>query len=220
METIDSLKIALRRLPPFLAFHRLHQRRQYRRWLNAGQPVPPPHMTKQLAIKAAARRYGLRSFVETGTYMGDMVYALLDIFDELYSIEVSDELFQRAARRFALQPKVHLVHGDSASALVDVLHQLKGPAAFWLDGHYSGGSTGRAGPSAPILKELELIAGSRFARQHYILIDDARAFVGNDEYPDLTTLRRAAATAGFDGFAVESDVIHLRGAGEKARNDA
>ena len=54
-----------------------------------------------------------------------------------------------------------------------VIAQIKTPALFWLDAHYSGGTTADSGQD-PIVEELKSIFQSRNCR-HVVLIDDARA---------------------------------------------
>lgn len=55
--------------------------------------------------------------METGTYHGDMVDAMRRSFDRIYSIELSNELHQRAAERFAGDSIVELIAGDSSIEL-------------------------------------------------------------------------------------------------------
>jgi hypothetical protein len=75
--------------------------------------------------------------------------------------------------------------GNSADLLPEVLRKI--PASkriiFWLDGHYSGGKTGKGEEYSPIVHELKIIVGS--GRKDIILIDDARCFDGNNGYPTI-----------------------------------
>jgi len=45
----------------------------YRAWLHAGKPIPPPDTVKQVIVKEYAKQHRARIFIETGTYLGDMV---------------------------------------------------------------------------------------------------------------------------------------------------
>ena len=152
------------------------------RWKMRGRPAPPPHVVKQRAIRAYAERLGVEVFVETGTFMGQMVEAMKPHFRELYSIELSEELHARAASLFARDPHVHLVRGDSADVLPDILARISEPCLFWLDGHFSGGITAQGSQDYPVLKELEHI-GRHPVKHHVILIDDARLFLGTPSAP-------------------------------------
>jgi hypothetical protein len=44
-------------------------------WHKKGKPVPPPHLVKQRTVKEYARKFSIRTLVETGTCCGDMVNA-------------------------------------------------------------------------------------------------------------------------------------------------
>lgn len=119
--------------------------------------------------------------VETGTYLGYMVSAQKKNFREIYSIELSDTLYERAVRKFKKYRHIHLLHGDSGEKLRLVTEKLKEPAIFWLDAHYSAGITARANLNSPIMTELYTVLANRL--DHIILIDDAREFTGKNDYP-------------------------------------
>jgi hypothetical protein len=46
------------------------------------------------------------------------------------------------------------------------------------------------------------------AKQHFLLIDDAQLFAGQDDYPTMEFLRETCATM-YDCFEVEHDVIRI-----------
>jgi hypothetical protein len=133
--------------------------------------ITPP-LVKIRALQHYARKFGLRTFVETGTFVGDTTAAVARSFDRCFTIELSDDLHARAVKRFAAQPHIVCVHGDSGAAISDILHRIDQPALFWLDAHYSGGITADAGYD-PILKELSSIFAHSI-KSHVVLIDDAR----------------------------------------------
>ena len=165
--------------------------RRYQRdlvaWQRAGKPVPPPHLAKQQVLRHYARTYGLRILVETGTFYGDMVEAMRADFDRVYSIELSKELHQRATQRFSGVENVELIQGDSGTELGNVLKRIEQPALFWLDGHYSAGPTAKGHKDTPIFEELEHILSAQ-ALPHVIIIDDARCFGADADYPSLDEL--------------------------------
>jgi hypothetical protein len=72
--------------------------------------------------------------------------------------------------------------------LPGVLQQLERPALFWLDGHYSGGITAQADRHTPIVQELIHIFSSA-SPGHVVLVDDARCFGTDPQYPTLPRLR-------------------------------
>ena len=64
--------------------------RQIIRWNLSDKTMPPPQVIKQRIVKQYQSRYSLNVFVETGTYLGDMVDAMKSRFREIYSVELSD----------------------------------------------------------------------------------------------------------------------------------
>src|SRR5712692_3759890 len=69
-------------------------------WRRRGKSGPLPHALKQRLVRHYGRRFGARILIETGTYMGDMVRAMMPSFDHIYSIELDPVLYQRAAKCF------------------------------------------------------------------------------------------------------------------------
>ncbi len=155
-------------------------------WEKQGKPSPPPHAFKQQTIIDHAKQYNCSVLVETGTYMGDMVFAQLYNFKKIYSIELSDYLWRLAVNRFKEYQFVNILQGDSSSVLPNLVPTITEPAVFWLDGHYCGGITAQADVFCPIYGELEAIFKSPL--QHVILIDDARCFDGTYDYPTYEDL--------------------------------
>ena len=60
-----------------------------------------PHLGKQRVVLEYIRMFSTRVFVETGTYKGKMVYAVMPHVEETYSIELDETLCRKAQRRFA-----------------------------------------------------------------------------------------------------------------------
>lgn len=57
-----------------------------------------------------------------------------------------------------------------------------------MDGHYSGFETAKGDLETPIKLELEIILNSEY--EHVILIDDARLFIGENDYPTIEELKK------------------------------
>ena len=142
---------------------------------------------KQLIIKKYAEKYELHILVETGTLYGDTIDAMKDLFDQIYSIELDDVLYNDARKRFAPFTHIEIIHGDSGEELCALLERIDSPVLFWLDGHYSGGDTARGKTDTPILAELSCIF-SAADLGHVILIDDAYCFGAYFAYPNITEL--------------------------------
>jgi hypothetical protein len=153
-----------------------------------GRPAPPPHIVKQAILLRYQQQRRFRTFVETGTFTGEMVAAMRPHFERLISIEMAPALYEAAVRRFAGDARVQLRLGDSGSVLPEVLAALDHPAFFWLDGHYMGSGTARADLDSPVRAELAALL-RHAVRGHLVLIDDARLFTGEGGYPTLDALR-------------------------------
>lgn len=156
-------------------------------WEIKGKPVPIPHVVKQRTLQDHAKRFELKVLVETGTYYGDMVEAMKDSFDRIYSIELSKGLYKKALGRFKRAKQIELIHGDSGIKLRDVINKINQPTLFWLDGHYSDVSSARGDKPTPIYEELGHILDAP-DRGDVIIIDDARCFGTDPAYPTIEKL--------------------------------
>jgi hypothetical protein len=160
---------------------------EYQKWEKAGRPSLPPHALKKITIREYQQQSNYKILIETGTFYGDMIYAQMNYFKTIYSIELSPYFYNRAVKRFKTYKNIHLYYGDSATELGTVLTNISEPAIFWLDGHYSGGKTAKGNTECPIWEELNHIMTQRLP--HIILIDDARCFVGNQDYPTIEQIQ-------------------------------
>jgi hypothetical protein len=191
----------------------LRQRRLGRRlikWENDGRPAPPPDLVKRGMIKAYARRFCCCYLVETGTFFGETVAAMLNSFEKIWSIELAPDLASAAQRRFAPHKHVQIIEGDSSQVLRELVPQLDRPTLFWLDGHWNGDELTAKGQTAcPLLGELEAVLAGRPGR-HVILIDDARLFTGVGDYPGLSAIREFVQARWQQGqFYVVDDAIRV-----------
>ena len=184
----ESIRERWRRFSVSPALIGFTRRRVALQWRIRGRPLPPPHVVKQLAILRYQRSRKFATFVETGTFTGEMVEAMGPHFRRLISIEMSPQIHQAAQQRFAGDPHIQLLLGDSALVLPRVLEQIREPALFWLDGHFMGGSTARSHDDSPVRHELSALLAHP-VRGHLILIDDARLFDGTAGYPTISELR-------------------------------
>jgi hypothetical protein len=116
-----------------------------------------------------------------------MVEAMKSIFDQLYSIELSTELYKKAKKRFKAEQHIELICGDSGLELMNIMNKIDQPALFWLDGHYSAGVTAKGEKDTPIYEELNQILSSK-DKGHVIIIDDARCFGTDPNYPSIKEL--------------------------------
>lgn len=142
-----------------------------------------------LALKQECR---IEQFVETGTYRGDTAAWAADHFSRVTTVELAAGFHARAVERFAGQPKVAALHGDSPTVLRSLVSSMTAPAIFWLDAHWCGGESADQS-ECPVLGELDVIDASPFP--HIVLVDDARLFCAPpprphraELWPDLATL--------------------------------
>ena len=193
---------------PILQRVRASVRRDIPRWIAGGCQSPAPEVVKKSIIRHYVTSYRTPVFIETGTFLGNMVQSIADTCVQCHSIEIDEALHARAQELLSNRPNIRLILGDSARELPKLIAQLNTPATFWLDGHYSGQGTGRGEIDTPVSAELEAILDHP-VKTHVILIDDARCFDGESDYPKLYEL-----LARFDGHpdyvaSVSADIIRI-----------
>lgn len=160
--------------------------KQLSKWEREDNPIPVPHIVKQRAINTYKKKSGIEILFETGTYLGDMIWAQRNNFKKIYSIELSERLSKKAQKRFEKYPYIKILQGDSGKVLHTLTDRMNERAIFWLDGHYSGGITAKGDSDCPIYGELSAIFKSQ--QEHILLIDDARFFIGDGDYPTMEAL--------------------------------
>lgn len=120
-------------------------------------------------------RGNISCFVESGTFRGETASWAASQFKHVYTIELSKSIYKETKKTLELLDNVNFTFGDSRIVLKKIVPNLKEPALFWLDGHWSGGETYGENDECPLLSELETINMAKI--QHVLLIDDARLFL-------------------------------------------
>ena len=202
---LNSIKQAIKRTLPDDVLKLRRDLEARRAWEKQGRPSPPPHIIKEELIRDFAKSFNTPILIETGTYLGDMVHAMRKSFTRIISFELDPTLAAQAQQRFANDNHIEIMQGDSGKLLGDYLKKINDPCLFWLDGHYSGGITAKGSLETPIKNELTAIL-SHPVDGHVILIDDARCFTGENDYPTLDELKTFVAGR---SFSVEHDVIRI-----------
>jgi len=202
---LNSIKQAIKRTLPDDVLKLRRDLEARRAWEKQGRPSPPPHIIKEELIRDFAKSFNTPILIETGTYLGDMVHAMRKSFTRIISFELDPTLAAQAQQRFANDEHIEIMQGDSGKLLGDYLKKINDPCLFWLDGHYSGGITAKGSLETPIKNELTAIL-SHPVDGHVILIDDARCFTGENDYPTLDELKTFVAGR---SFSVEHDVIRI-----------
>ncbi len=142
---------------------------ELKRW-KAGT-LPVPHIIKQKSIVKYAKANQIGVLIETGTCVGDMAWAMRNIFNYIYTIELSENLVWEARRRLGKYGNITIIEGDSTCKLRDLANAIREPCIFWLDSHYSGGVTVGSNDNIPIIHELDIIL-ARNNNHDIILVDD------------------------------------------------
>jgi hypothetical protein len=93
----EPLKFFIERTTVIGKLVRLHRNKQLRKkyitWQANNATGPMPNYGKQLVVIDYIKRFNTEVFIETGTYKGKMVYAVIPYIKEIYSIEL-DRLFK------------------------------------------------------------------------------------------------------------------------------
>src|SRR5690349_2942511 len=95
-----------------------------------------------------------KTFVETGTLLGNTAYWAGAHFERVISIEADMKLYQGARTRLAPLSNVHLYYGKSQHLLAPLMKGLDRPAIVWLDAHWSGPGTAGEELECPLLDEI------------------------------------------------------------------
>ena len=125
----------------------------------------------------------LEVFAETGTFHGDTIDMVRDIFPEIHSVELSTDYYNVTCERFSELTHIELVNGDSATALAKWSLMFGDRSAlYFLDAHWcvAENSAGKAS-QCPLLSELKAI--NRINEHSLIVIDDARLFLAPPPAP-------------------------------------
>jgi hypothetical protein len=109
IKTVNLLKNIVKKTPIYPYYKRVKKERLRSNWYKTGKPVPPPHFIKQEIVEYYARKFSIDILVETGTYLGGMIDAVKDSFNEIYSIELDPSLYMKAKKRFVNIKNIHII---------------------------------------------------------------------------------------------------------------
>ncbi len=192
MSNHSRVKWRNRLIARFPVINRLSEFRHFVRmsgiWRTTGWTSPPPYFVKRAALLAEARAVDAKTMVETGTFFGDTTWHFRNSFERIHTIEIQPELAALARERFRKFSSISVHEGDSASLLAGLCETMKTTCIFYLDGHYSGGSTGMGEKECPVIEELDAIF-STMNHKFRIVIDDARLFGTHPAYPRLDEIQ-------------------------------
>ncbi len=169
------------------------------------------HVDKIEKIISAKILFDINYLYETGTYIGITTNYVQRYFYHVYSIELSKELADEARSYFRKNKNVSIIQGDSGLLIGNLVKDNKEKKLFWLDAHYSAGATASSAVfgDTPISKEIEEIL-KYWIPESIILIDDARCFNGQNNYPTISDLTKfiLSKNLGLRVF-VNKEIIHI-----------
>ena len=113
-------------------------------------------------------------FIETGTNIGGTTFALEPYFEKIHTIEFSEKLHNDTKNRYTGN-KINFILGDSSIVFETLLPTITENCIFFLDGHWSGGDTGKSNKDCPLDEEITHI-NNLFTNSAIIIIDDFRLF--------------------------------------------
>src|SRR5215217_3824152 len=106
---LNSLKQVIKKTLPDDVLKLRRDLEARRTWEKQGRPSPPPHIVKEELIKEYAKAFKTNILVETGTYLGDMVYAMRKSFSKILSFELDQTLAEQARQRFVNDNHVAII---------------------------------------------------------------------------------------------------------------
>lgn len=140
-----------------------------------------PAITSQ--ILKIARNVQCNVFIESGTWRGHSFQKALKsgIFERCYTVEIVPKLYKILAARYPTWPNQQVFLGKSHEIFESSIFPLcssKDRIFFWLDGHFSGESSGTGGADSPcpLLAELDAVRQYCPSSSLVIAIDDADDF--------------------------------------------
>jgi hypothetical protein len=129
-----------------------------------------PNLTKE--FYSLTNNLKTKHYIETGTYLGDGIKNVINNYENIYSIELSEKWYQYNLEQFKNTKNVKMYLGDSKKILPELLINIKEPITIYLDAHYSGGTTAFGEEEVPLLFELEILKNRKY--DDIIIIDDCR----------------------------------------------
>jgi hypothetical protein len=160
-----------------------------------------------------SKTFAASTFVETGTNRAETAVWAADHFEQVYTVEAYEPLYNKNVEAFGNRKNIQFLKGDSRGHIQSISNSLTRPAIFWLDAHWCGEFTFGKSDECPVVGELEAL--NRTSPNHIILIDDARLFLAPppppheaSHWPDIAQIcRMLTANDSKRYVAVHDDVI-------------
>jgi hypothetical protein len=139
-------------------------------------------------LRESIKDYNLSVFIETGTGLGGSVESILEynVMDQIYSIEIIEDLYNKCVDKFKLFSHVKIINTSSYNGLKEILPTISKETniLFWLDAHFPGAdfhfttyeSTEDKTLRIPLESEIDLIYSLRKGCKDVFIIDDLRIY--------------------------------------------
>ena len=129
--------------------------------------------------------FNLKNFVESGNGDGSSmkIAADLNLFENLYGIDLDEDLYNRAVSMF--KSSVKMYNGYSKDEMLKIVGELSDrPTLFWLDAHFPGADYKGVkydeekddSKRIPLEAELKIISENRDITNDVFIIDDLRIY--------------------------------------------
>ena len=145
-----------------------------------------------------------KHYIETGAYFGHGIKTVLDRYEVIHSIELSEKWYKYNVEIFKNHKSVNMYLGDSKKILPDLLSKLNEPVTVYLDAHYSGAPTSFGDEETPLLFELEVLKNRKY--DDIIIVDDCR-LLGKSGTCGVSDTDAVYPTMNFDWRHITEDSI-------------
>jgi hypothetical protein len=148
----------------------------------------PKHINKSLLAAMIGLKRNKKFFIETGTYIGQSIYNIQNLFSKLYTCEAAEDLHKAAKNLFLLSKSknIKIYLNDSRNFLKSLNKTIADNSVFFLDAHYSTGITSKEYGRCPLIDELQIII--KKTSNAVVVVDDIRTMNGKNGYPNLNEI--------------------------------
>jgi hypothetical protein len=161
-------------------------------------------------IKNLLQRYSFKIAIESGTYLGKTSKILKKHCENVYSIEINEDLFNFCKSKYK-KKNINFILGDSGKILKNLVQHIMPNTFIFLDGHTSGGITGYGSSVTPLKLELEILGKATSLQYCLILIDDSQSLVGENDYPNFSEIVQFCEKHGMELYEHKYGIIKIMG---------
>ena len=143
------------------------------------------------------------TFVETGTAYGQSIDSIYQYFEQIFTVEISEKLYEWLTPQIGHWTNVQRVLGDSLIEIPKYLNSLtkEDHVFFWLDAHWSQGLSSKNHLDVPLLEECSIIDTEYQANLGLVIIDDVRLFE-TDDAEDWSGISKKNIIETFENFEI------------------